>query len=120
MEDKSAIIITEQIGRSLHKIPRSKKISYLSKKEDEWKIYALDPKNGKSKLITCSLTGAEDMAWTKEKYLVMGKGGKLFTKHPKKDKEWKEITSFSSFGYKNVTRIAISPDGKKIAVVVDE
>ncbi|MEL7147110.1 MAG: hypothetical protein AAFO69_12125, partial [Bacteroidota bacterium] len=93
---------------------------YISKQDDEWNIMSLNPKTGKSKFITCSLTGSEDMAWTPEKHIFMGKNGRLYVKKPGKDDEWKEIRSFSRFGFKGVTRIAVSPDGKKLAVVVSE
>ncbi len=119
LKNNTSEIITENIGRSINKIPGSNKISYISKMEKEWKIYAFNPRNKKSKLITCSLTSSEDMAWTKEKYILMGKGGKLYAKHPKKDSKWKEISSFNKLHFGNPTRLAVSPDGKKLAVVVD-
>lgn len=112
--------ITENVGRSIHLIPKSSQVSYISKQEEEWNIMSLNPKTGKTKPITCSLTGSEDMAWTPQKHILMGKEGKLYVKNPKKDEQWKEITSFAKFGFTGVTRLAVSPDGTKLAVVVSE
>lgn len=116
--DNTSEKVTENIGRSIHKIPASSKISYISKKEEEWMIRSLNPKNGKTKAITCALTGVEDMAWTAEKRILMGKENKLYFKNPKKDKNWIEIESFNDLGLSGITRLAISADGKKLAVVV--
>ena len=65
-----------------------------------------------------SLTGAEDMTWTPDKRILMGKENKLFFKNPKKDKKWIEIESFNQLGYTGISRVVVSPDGKKLAVVV--
>lgn len=120
LANNTSEIITENIGRSIHQIPGSGKVSFISKKEKEWMILTLNPKNGKTKPITCSLTGSEDMAWTAEKRILMGKDGKLFFKNPKKDKQWNEIISYNAFGLEGITRMAVSPDGKKLAVVINE
>lgn len=118
ISEKSSIKVTENIGRSIHRIPSSSKVSFISKKEKEWMIMSLNPKNGKTKIITCSLTGAEDMTWTPDKKILMGKENKLFFKNPKKDKKWMEIESFNQLGYTGISRVVVSPDGKKLAVVV--
>ncbi|MGB3464186.1 MAG: hypothetical protein WBA74_02915 [Cyclobacteriaceae bacterium] len=112
--------IAENIGRSLHLIPGKDRISYISKEEKEWTIWSFNPKNGKSKRVTCSLTGSEDMAWTAENSILMGKDNKIYYKNPRRDKQWNEIESFTALNMDGITRMAVSPDGKKLAVVVNE
>jgi hypothetical protein len=46
----------------------------------------------------------------------MANGSKLFARS-KSDWAWVEIADFSSAGLKNITRIAVSPKGDRIALV---
>ncbi|MEO9871725.1 TolB family protein [Ekhidna sp.] len=114
MENK---IIGQNIGRSLHKIPGSSSFSYLDKSSDEWEIKSMNPISGESTFLVKAIEGSEDYAWTPKEEIIMGSGSKLFAW--KKDGEWVEIADLSSHSIKNITRIAVSPDGKKVAVVGD-
>ncbi len=106
------------IGRSLHKIPESNLISFISKTNSEvWEIQSIHPSSGKIKSIVATFPKSEDMCWTPSGTIVMGHENKLYTYTPNKDKDWKEVSSLESYGIKNITRLAISPDGSKIAIV---
>ena len=59
----------------------------------------------------------EDYAWTPQGILLMGKEAKLYQYDLKKDAAWKEIADFSNAGLKNITRLAVSPKGDRLAVV---
>jgi hypothetical protein len=48
--------------------------------------------------------------------LLMANGSKLFARK-KSDFAWVELSDFSNAGLKNITRIAVSPKGDRIAVV---
>lgn len=114
-------IIARNIGRSLHKIPGTGLISFIDKRQaDKWLIVSYNPSNGRIEPITLALTGVEDMAWAPDGSLWMGKGPVLYRLHPKQDKGWKPVAHLSRWGLKGITRLAISPDGKKLALVVEE
>lgn len=112
-------IIDEQIGRSLHRIPGKKAISYISKKSDEWSIIAYQPKSGKQKVLAKTLPDSEDMAWTPNRNMIMGKGSELFYRKMN-GTSWSALADLAEYELTGITRIAVSPDGKKIAVVVNE
>jgi dipeptidyl aminopeptidase/acylaminoacyl peptidase len=62
------------------------------------------------------------LQWMNEEatLLFMGKGSILFQYYPSQNSnraECKALQDFSSLGLKNITRLAISKDGKKIAIV---
>ncbi len=106
------------IGRSLHNIPNSKLVSYISKESDSlWEIKSINPTNGKIKFITKTLPKTEDMCWLPDGTILMGKGNILYKLMPNKDTNWLEVASLEEYGIKNITRLTISPDGKKIAIV---
>lgn len=114
-------VLAKNIGRSLHKIPGKGLISYIDKRRaDKWFIVSYNPSSGKVEPIAIALPGVEDMAWAPDGALWMGKGSVLYRLHPSRDKGWQRIVDLSSWGLKGITRLAISPDGKKLALVVEE
>jgi len=112
--------IDKNIGRSIHKIPETDLISYISLEEDEPEIYSINPINSEKKYITDALEDSQDMVWTQDGTIIMGKENKLYKLKPEIDSEWIEFASLESFKLNGITRLAISPLGDKIAIVVDE
>jgi hypothetical protein len=112
--------IEKNIGRSLHKIPETDLIGYINLQENEPEIYSINPVNSEKKYIADVLKDSQDMAWTPDGTIIMGRGDKLFKLKPGIDKEWIEFASLESFQLTGITRIAVSPLGNKIAIVVDE
>jgi hypothetical protein len=105
------------ISRSLHNIPNTNLVSYVSKQNETWAIKSLNPITGELKSIANTLPNAEDMCWLPNGSMLMGKDNKLYTYNPKKDLDWKEVSSLKKYAISNITRLAISPDGKKLALV---
>ena len=46
----------------------------------------------------------------------MGKGSRLYRYHPLKSKAWQEVAELKRIGINNITRLAVSGDGK-LAIV---
>ena len=113
-------VIDQNIGRSIHKIPNSNLMSYVKKENSHWEIRSLDPLTGKTDFICKTLDQVEDLAWTPDGTILMGKDATLYAYHPKKDTTWKPIASLSSYFITGITRLAVSPSGSKLAVVVKE
>lgn len=113
------LVIDQNIGRSLHRIPGKKWISYISKASDEWKVMALQVRNGKQKVIAETLPSVEDMAWMPNRTMVMGKGSQLYFRKWN-DQSWTALFDLAKLQLRGITRVAINPDGTKIAVVVEE
>lgn len=107
-----------KIGRSLHNIPNSELVSFISKSDaDVWEIHSLDPLSGKTKSIATTLPKSEDMCWTPSGTILMGHKNTLYSFTLNKNVDWNEVTSLEQYGIKNISRIAVSPDGTKLAVV---
>ncbi|NND50778.1 MAG: hypothetical protein HKN54_00130 [Flavobacteriaceae bacterium] len=117
-EEKMNNMFQKNIGRSLHKIPNSELISFISKADkDLWEIKSLHPLKGSVKSIMGTLPEAEDMCWLPDGTILMGKDNILYTFKKDKDVDWNEVASLEEFGITNITRLAVSPDGSKLAVV---
>lgn len=110
-----AVVVGEKIGRSLHKIPKSKHFSYVDKSTDNWTINSMDPETQETLIITPTLAGAEDYTWTPGGQIIMGKGAKLFLWES--NKAWKEIADLTTNNISNISRLSVSPNGKKLVLV---
>ncbi len=106
-----------KIGRSLHNIPNSNLVSYISKQTDTWEIKSIHPKTGNTKLIATTLPKKEDMCWIPDGKILMGKDDKLYTYMPNKSKAWVEVASLSNYNITNISRMIVSPDGTKLVIV---
>jgi dipeptidyl aminopeptidase/acylaminoacyl peptidase len=110
--------VDDSIGRSIHSITfgKIKKLFYLKGKN----IYS---DNSKSKIIETEKTGeGEDFCFYKTNQLLMGNNAKLYSRifvTVGKDGPWKEMGDLSSSGIKKIMRLAVSPDGKKLAIVAE-
>ncbi|MGM5470878.1 TolB family protein [Flavobacteriaceae bacterium LMO-SS05] len=107
-----------KVGRSLHNIPNSNLASFISKEKDSiWSIKSMDPFSGDIEFIINTLPKSEDMCWTPNGTIFMAKDSVLFKFNPKRDKDWVKITSLNTIGIKNITRLAVNPNGTKLALV---
>ncbi len=107
----------KKVGRSLHKIPHSELVSYISKEKDIWEIKSVDPMTGSTTPLFKTLPKSEDMCWLTNGTAIMAKEGMLYSFHIIRDDDWVQLVSLSEYGIKNITRLAVSPDGTKLAVV---
>uniref|UniRef100_UPI004049E752 hypothetical protein n=1 Tax=Fulvivirga sp. TaxID=1931237 RepID=UPI004049E752 len=118
LKEKTNEILDDNIGRCLLNIPNKPLISYLSKKTTPFAINSIDPKTGIKVKIADALEGSEDLAWTPESVMIMGQGDILHQYD--NEKGWIPIIDLKEFGLSGISRLAVSPKGDKIAVVVSE
>jgi hypothetical protein len=111
-------VVKADIGRSIHKIPNKNAISFVHKiNKKTFVIKSLSIDNLKEEDIITTLNGSEDYVWTPDGKILMGNKSDLFIFDPKIDKTWKKIVNLKNLGITDILRLAISPDGKKIALV---
>ena len=110
-------LVADNPGRILRRVPHENKFSFVHKVSDqEWLIKTFDLKTRAVATFIKTFPGVEDYAWTPAGVLLMANGSKLFARR-KSDYAWVELADFSNAGLKNITRIAVSPKGDRIAVV---
>lgn len=117
--------IQNNIGRSLQKIPGTSGIgnglvSFISLEHEVPEIYAINPLTSDKKYITDALKGSQDVAWTVKGSLLMGKGDTIYKWNSDAKDSWEPIQIESDLSLTGISRIVISPDGSKLAVVVSE
>ena len=117
--------IQSNIGRSIQKIPIPMEIgdellSFISKENGASEIYAINPVTSETKYLADALEGSEDLTWTADGTILMGKGSSIYKLKPGVDTNWARIYIESDLPIKNITRIVTGLNGRKIAVVVSE
>ena len=101
-----------------HLIPGTEKFSFMQRHPDDslW-IKEFDPATAAVRPIVQAKAGKKDYCWMADGSLLIGSGTKIYRFDQETDKSWVEIADLSSFGIKDITRIAASPDGKHVALV---
>ena len=112
--------VQQKIGRSFQKIPSTELVSFISKSLETPEIYSLNPINSETTYITDSNEYTPYKYVHADEFILMGKGAKIYKFKPHEDENWKEIIIESDLSIKNITRIVVSPNGTKIAIVVKE
>lgn len=115
-----ARVVAENVGRSLHRIPGTSALSYLDKSSEPWILRRFDPAESSTGILGKALSESEDYAWAPDGSLVMASGSALFRGRLRRHEiEWSLLTDLSDEGLGGITRLAVSPDGRSIAAVVE-
>ncbi len=116
--------VADSIGRSLHKVPKERAVSFVQQvATGDALIKQMDV--GTKQMITLAetLTGSADYVWMPAKIgkiLLMAQGSKLFMRDVnKRENKWQEIADFGASGIRTITRLAVNPDGSKLAFVAE-
>jgi Tol biopolymer transport system component len=116
----TASIVAERIGRSLHKVPGTREASYVAPDGDGFAIWAIAAEGGEPRrLAPAPASENRDFAWTPDGALVAAVGAKLFRLRPGADTDWLEFADLAPHGVSDVTRLAVSPEGDRLAFVAN-
>ncbi|MGH9348669.1 MAG: TolB family protein [Vicinamibacterales bacterium] len=119
-------IVTQRIGRSMHRIPGRDTISVLHTEGDVRTIKELDVKTRTMKPIVRALDSRDgDYAWTPEGAILMSNGKTLMrwsAAGPGQgaSANWSAVANLDALGLSGASRLAVSPDGKWLALVVPD
>jgi WD40 repeat protein len=116
-----AEIVASDIGRSIHRVPGLRAVSFVQRDKDGKFVVKLLTVDGKQiRTLAPAVEGSSDgdTAWTPDGVLLMSAGKKLFARAFNKASGWQEVYDVAAHRLGNVSRIAVSPDGKAIAIVV--
>ena len=115
LESGAVSVLAENIGRSLHPIPGRRAISFVHKvSDDEWLIKAIDLDTRSASTITTTMPGREDYAWLPDGTILMGSESALYRWS---DSGWEMVADLSEYGVRGMSRLAVTSDGDRIAVV---
>jgi len=115
----SAVVLARDIGRTLLRIPGRHAVSYVQRDSAGGWIRALDPVAGTSENLARLPEGNEFYAWTPQGELLSARGNRLL-RWRTAAQTWETVREFSEPGLQKITRLAVSPDGERIALVGED
>lgn len=118
LKTKKTDTLLRNIGRSIHKVPDSKMMSYTSVNEDKnHEVYLLDIET-KESFFVCQLpVGILDYTWLNDSQILIGSASKLYIYDTFINSDWNEVVDLSEYYIKDISRLAVSPDGTKLSLV---
>ena len=120
-QTKKDSLLVSNVGRSIHKVPDSKSVSYTVVNEDgNMDLYLLDFNDNLNSYFICELPiGIQDYTWLNENQILLGSRDKLYIYDTLGITEWTEIASLEDYGLNNITRLAVNPSETKLALVAE-
>jgi hypothetical protein len=120
LKNKINNTVAKNVGRSVHKIPNSNLVRFISKENIEnWLVKSLNPKTKEIKTIT-PIGKSEDITWLPNATLLIAAGKAIYKFSSKKDSSPNLFFDFSNENIMNISRIAVNSDGTKIALVAEK
>ena len=115
-----AEVVAKGVGRCVRPIPGRTSVSFVRKVgKGEWWLEALEPKTRATTRLARLPEGVEDYAWLPDGRVLVGQGPRLL-ELPARAQEFRELVRFRERELQNVTRLAASPRGDRLALVSDE
>lgn len=112
----TAAIVASNIGRALGKAPGRHAISYAQRDSSGYWARVIDPVTGEGENLVRLPEGNEFYIWLGPGELLSASGNRLL-RWRRGDTGWSEVASFTEPGLQQITRLAISPSGTRLALV---
>lgn len=110
--DENTQHLSPNIGRCFQTSPNGRLVFVHKITDNNWMIKAMDRNTLQVEEITKTVSGAEDFVLLKDGSILMGKGSRLYRFKPVKGNRWEEVADLKNLGVYNITRMAVSGDGK--------
>jgi tricorn protease-like protein len=118
LKAKTDSLIAKNIGRSLHKLPKENKFSFVQEQNNQYEVKTYDFKTRSFEAVAPSNADSEHFhVWTSNGVLLESheKGIRFFKNETK---TWEDVVLPSNLPKMKISRMAIK--GKKIALVLEE
>lgn len=115
-------VVTTNIGRSLQRVPESRRASYVHRVGNRWVLETVDPRvrgNGTFDVDTIGPLpdSADYVAWRSPTELYTAAGSTVYRMRLP-NRRWQPAAELR--GLRRISRVAVSPDGRTLAIVADE
>jgi len=115
---KPGEVIARDIGRSLQRIPGRVAVSFVQRDSvvGPW-LEELDIRTRRVTKLVKAPAGADFFVWTPSGIVLTASGTALYQWNPQRGGTWEPVADFAPAGLTNVTRLAVSPKGDRLAIV---
>jgi hypothetical protein len=112
-----AEVVFRGTGRSIQKSPGRAAVAFTGFGGGECWIREVDVERGHVTSFARCLEKSMDFAWLPDGSLLMARGNELFRQRPGVDENWVRFHAFGEPGLQALSRLAVSPDGRWLALV---
>jgi dipeptidyl aminopeptidase/acylaminoacyl peptidase len=109
-----ARVVAQDVGRSIQRIPGTRSVSFPARDGLEWRLERYDVDTGTRTVLTPAVAGAVDHVWVDGRLVLMAGGNRLYGWT---GDDWTLLHAFTEPGLQQITRLAVSPDGRWLALV---
>ncbi len=109
----------KNVGRSLHRIPNSDRVSFIGIENGNSEIKSLHPVTGATEKIAALPPGVEDICWFPNGTILAGQGNKLMQLKPGTDQDWTLFHRFEDSRIDKITRLTPNSIASKLAFVAE-
>jgi hypothetical protein len=119
--------IAHDIGRSLAPLPRGNGFSFVQRMRDSmWVLTAVDVRRSLGALQEMAMplarmpVGADYVAWLAPAEAISGTGSRLLVWRGSREAgKWAELADLRRYGIDRISRLALSPDRRWVAIVAE-
>ena len=109
----------KNVGRSFHKIPNSKRVSFIDKQASIPALMSLDPLSGDVEKIIELPEEVQDVCWMINGTILAGQKNHILKFTPGTDTQWQMVAEISPTILTNITRLATNSTSTKLALVAE-
>lgn len=114
----AARAVTDRIGRALQHVPGTAAVSFTQETDDGWWIREYGMRLDTVRTLA-RLPGPDGYhAWLPDRTLLTAHGTEILAYDPTRE-EWSPIVDLADAGIGTLSRLAVSADGSRLAVVAD-
>ncbi len=114
-----ARVSTTAIGRALQRVPGGRRASFVQQSGASWVLKTVDPRTFRIDSVAVLPDSAEYVAWRSDRVVYAAGGSRIYRMDLPRVR-WTLVADLSGRGIKRISRIALSPDGRTLALVADE
>lgn len=109
-------VLDQDIGRCLQAIPGTNQVSYTKVVNDRHQLRSINFQDKSTSEIFMLPAGAQDYVWIDENTIISSDGTSLMWRKLDQKSGWNKVQNTGK-PLSNITRLAISPNSQKLAVV---
>jgi hypothetical protein len=117
-------VVTTNIGRSLQRVPGSRRASFVHRVGNSWVLKTVDPDPRADMTFDIETIGAlpdsaDYVVWKSSTELYTATGSRLLRMRLP-NRTWTLVEDLGLKGVSRISRLALSPDGSRLAIVANE
>jgi len=116
-------VVAHGIGRSLQRVPGSRRASFLHRSGASWVLKTVEasPAGGEVRIDSIAVMpdSAEYVVWRSATELYTAAGSRILRLRLPGE-AWEQVADLGAEGIRGISRLALSPDGRRLAFVAQE